>query len=224
MMLNATYLAELQEFATERWHHPGSDPSLLQGEPGPTGQNELEGLLLRQHRANFDLWHREDEARDPEAGDSAIAAVKRAIDALNQRRNNLVEQLDTLLLSRIQQNSAAPLHSETPGLILDRLSILSLKIFHTAEQTTRSDVAEGHLARNRDRLALLREQRADLTACLAALWNDVDKGERRFKLYRQLKMYNDPTLNPVLYGAGKEAKSPDASPRTKPCVETPSGH
>ena len=196
MTLNALHLAHLQEIATERWHDPDR-PS--ERDPALGSDAGLETLLLRQHRANFDLWHREDEARDPAAGDPAIAAIKHSIDTLNQRRNDLVEQLDSLLLSSVQQNPAAPLHSETPGLILDRLSILSLKVFHTVEQTTRPDVEESHRIRNRDRLELLCEQRNDLIACLAELWIEVDKGRRRFKLYRQLKMYNDPTLNPVLY-------------------------
>jgi hypothetical protein len=95
------------------------------------------------------------------------------------------------------QNPAAPLHSETPGLIIDRLSILALKIFHTEEQLHRS--TPDHQARNRDRLALLIAQRDDLAACLDALWSEIATGTRRFKLYRQLKMYNDPDLNPVLY-------------------------
>ena len=203
MMLNATHLAQLQELATADWHRPPNGSTSSEDDLASLGGSALEALLLRHHRANFDLWHREDEARDPAASDSAIAAVKRSIDRLNQRRNDLVEQLDTLLLDNTRQNAAAPLHSETPGLILDRLSILALKIFHTAEQIGRTDVEETHRARNRSRLALLREQRGDLTTCLTQLWADVDIGQRRFKLYRQLKMYNDPTLNPVLYGTAK---------------------
>ena len=218
-MLNATHLAKLQEIATEVWHRPAHGSVASEQDPALPAGNDLEALLLTQHRANFDLWHREDEARDPEAGDPAIAALKRLIDSLNQRRNDLVEKLDTLLLGSIQQNPAAPLHSETPGLMLDRLSILALKIFHTAEQIERAEVEEVHRARNRARLAFLREQRGDLTTCLAQLWLDVDKGQIRFKLYRQLKMYNDPTLNPVLYGTGNQGKSP--KPATyDPCAST----
>ncbi len=166
------------------------------------GQTEqLPVLILLQHRANFDLWHEEDKARNPQAPDKAITAVKHAIDKLNQERNDYVEQIDAFLVQQAgTQNRQAPLQSETPGLIIDRLSILSLKIHHTAEQAERPSASEHHRARNRERLGILTEQRADLAACLDELWAQVMAGRRRFKLYRQLKMYNDPELNPELYG------------------------
>ena len=193
-MLDTAHIAALHDLATTHWHnarHPAPQPS-----------SPLEELILGQHRANFDLWHQEDDARDPDATDAGIAHVKRAIDEINQRRNDLVEQIDTALLHLTPaQNPSAPLHSETPGLIIDRLSILSLKIFHTAEQTQRPDATETHKTSNHDRLAILHDQRHDLAQCLADLWAEVLAGRRRFKLYRQLKMYNDPTLNPVLYRA-----------------------
>ena len=94
----------------------------------------------------------------------------------------------------------AELHSETPGLMIDRLSILSLKIFHTREEIARRDAPPGHTERNRERLATLLEQRSDLAECLDRLWQQTLQGKRRFKQYRQLKMYNDPSLNPAVYG------------------------
>ena len=164
--------------------------------------------LLALHRANYDLWHLEDRARDPRAADTVIAEVKRSIDGVNQRRNDLVERIDVNLLKRLSAvglpNVSAPLHSETPGLILDRLSILSLKIFHTAEQVGRSEITAAQRERNRQRLAVLQQQGDELEGCLAALWREVCAGTRQFKLYRQLKMYNDPDLNPVLYEAPTE--------------------
>ena len=191
-MLDARSIAALQEHATGAWHTaPTEDPF--------TGSAFL-ALVLQQHRANFDLWHCEDNARDPLADDTVIAGVKRSIDKLNQRRNDLMEQIDTLLLAAVDQNAEAPLHSETPGLIIDRLSILSLKLFHTQEEACRSSAPEAHRSRNGERLAILKDQRGELVGCLAALWTDAQHGHRRFKLYRQMKMYNDPTLNPVLYG------------------------
>ena len=157
-------------------------------------------LAMAQHRANFELWHEEDKARVPGAPDAEIVRVKRAIDVLNQRRNDLVEKMDVWLIGRLEQNEDAPLHSETPGLMVDRLSILALKIYHTREEATRESATEDHRLKNRGRLELLEEQRKDLAGCLDALWSEVLKGTRRFKLYRQMKMYNDPELNPAVYG------------------------
>jgi hypothetical protein len=157
-------------------------------------------IAMAQHRANFDLWHEEDKARDPNATDADIAKVKHAIDSLNQRRNDLVEKMDLWLIEKLGQNAEAPLHSETPGLIIDRLSILALKIYHTEEEAHRATATEPHRQRNAERLALLAEQRGDLAGCLDDLWTKVLEGKRRFKLYRQLKMYNDPELNPAMYG------------------------
>ena len=205
-MLDAFHIAALQHAATAQWHGPEPEPD---SEPSgsvkashaaePGNAATLESLVLAQHRANFELWHQEDAARDPAADDRIIAAVKHAIDTLNQRRNDLVERIDELLLSVLQQRPEAPLHSETPGLIIDRLSILSLKIHHTEEETVRAGTSEEHKARNRSRLDVLANQRTDLALCLAQLWSELGTGHRRFKLYRQMKMYNDPTLNPVLY-------------------------
>jgi hypothetical protein len=191
-MLDVSHILPLHDEANAHGHNADH--------PAPQPTSEFEHLVLDQHRANFDLWHEEDKARDPDAADAAIVVVKRAIDRLNQRRNDLLEQIDLRLLdhTQSQMNQDAPLHSETPGLIIDRLSILSLKVFHTEEQVHRS--TPEHRAASQSRLQLLSEQRSDLAECLTALWNDVLAGRRRFKLYRQLKMYNDPALNPVLYG------------------------
>ena len=191
--LNATNEAERFVQHVALWHTDGDHPI----DAGDTR------LLL--HRANFDLWHLEDAARDPGAADALIAARKRSIDRLNQQRNNLAERADEELLAALAverlPNPAAPLHSETPGMILDRLSILSLKIFHTAEEIQRRGASAGHAERNRQRLLILRQQSSDLTACLGILWHELCIGTRRFSLYRQLKMYNDSDLNPVLYAA-----------------------
>lgn len=190
----------LHDRLVEAWHR---DP-----EPSPLdGTQDLTGWLLsvaHQHRANFDLWHIEDEARRPNATDADLAGVKHRIDRTNQRRNDLAEQLDELLLVHLAAlglpDPAAPLHSESPGLMIDRLSILSLKIYHTREESERADAPAGHAERNRARLAILVEQRSDLAGCLEELWRATLAGQRRFKLYRQLKMYNDPSLNPAVYG------------------------
>jgi hypothetical protein len=204
-MLSAHRIVELQDQRTRAWHHPPADSAAA--EPGANSDPDAESgwlnAVARQHRANFDLWHIEDEARAPGATDTELAAVKRRIDTTNQRRNDLAEQVDRALLGWLEAqslpNPEAPLHSESPGLIVDRLSILSLKIYHTREEAERQDAPAGHAERNWQRLAILEEQRSDLAGCLDALWQQTLAGTRRFKLYRQLKMYNDPTLNPAIY-------------------------
>jgi len=213
-MLDALQITRMHDDATLRWHQedPGLDPEVAEGPSGtldPDPKNAsaakspdelLLGVAQAQHRANFDLWHEEDKARDPAATDAEVARVKHAIDALNQRRNDLVETMDRMMLAAAGvQKESAELHSETPGLIIDRLSILALKLYHTAEESYRASATDEHRQRNLDRLALLEEQRSDLAACLDALWKQVLAGKRRFKLYRQLKMYNDPELNPAIY-------------------------
>jgi hypothetical protein len=196
-MLSADTIVKLQDESTCAWHqHPASE-----SDPLPT--DAWLSCVNRQHRANFDLWHIEDEARTPGATDAQLADVKRRIDSTNQLRNDLAEQLDRTLLEWLAPQKLpaeeAPLHSETPGLIIDRLSILSLKIYHMREEAERSDAAPSPTNRNRERLAILLEQRSDLAHCLDRLWRETLTGTRRFKLYRQFKMYNDPTLNPAIY-------------------------
>jgi hypothetical protein len=198
-MLSAETIVSLHDRKTSAWH-------LADARPDSTPEANLDwlGLVTMQHRANFDLWHIEDEARAPGATDAELAEVKRRVDQTNQRRNDLAEELDRALLTWLEArnlpNPVAPLHSESPGLMVDRLSILALKIYHTREEATREDAPQGHLERNRQRLEILEEQRADLANCLDALWQQTLAGTRRFKLYRQLKMYNDASLNPAIYG------------------------
>jgi hypothetical protein len=192
-VLDALLITRMQDEMTAALHETESELAI------ETSADGLMALAMAQHRANFELWHEEDKARVPGVADAEIMRVKRAIDGLNQRRNDLMEKMDAWLMERLEQDAAAPLHSETPGLMIDRLSILALKIYHTREEAHRVSAAEAHRLRNVERLALLEEQRADLAGCLDALWAEVLKGTRRFKLYRQMKMYNDPELNPAVY-------------------------
>lgn len=200
-MISATDLVELHDRQTDAWHTLPHDAETLGDGAGPA--NDWLTAVGRQHRANFDLWHIEDEARTPGVTDEKLAAVKHRIDSTNQLRNDLAEALDVRLLEWLAPqglpNPEAALHSESPGLIIDRLSILALKIYHTREEAERADAPAGHGARNQERLAVLKSQRDDLAGCLDALWQETLAGTRRFKLYRQLKMYNDPSLNPAIY-------------------------
>ena len=193
----------LHDCCTVAWH---TGPTSIPEELNELGHlSDLERTVATQHLANFELWHAEDEARTPGATDQAIARVKHLIDQVNQRRNDLSEQCDLMLLHILSQQSLpdakAEVHSESPGLILDRLSILALKIFHTREEMERPEAPDGHRERNRERLHILTAQRDDLAHALDRLWQQVLQRKRQFKLYRQLKMYNDPTLNPAVYSA-----------------------
>jgi transposase len=192
-MQSLSKIPALQDEFTREWH---SRQDL------PADRNGLERLVIEQHLSNFRLWHEEDQARTPNAASEKIAQVKRNIDQLNQQRNDLIEEIDRSLLESLKHidSGSAELHSETPGMMIDRLSILSLKLYHTGEEAKRRDASQEHRARNLERLKILEEQRSDLADNLRRLWDDLHAGRRRFKLYRQLKMYNDPALNPEIYG------------------------
>lgn len=155
------------------------------------------------HRYNCLLWDEEDLARRKTVPDAEIAANKRAIDGYNQKRNDAIERMDEALLEKLQEVSRLPgarLNSETAGSMIDRLSILSLKVHHMRLQTERSDVDSAHVASCSARLARFLEQRRDLAGCLDRLRTEARRGEAWFKVYRQFKMYNDPALNPAVYG------------------------
>jgi hypothetical protein len=209
-MLSAEQIIEAQDGETRVLHQVEAAISAAKANASRDGRWDWLEAVRHQHRANFELWHIEDEARAPGASDSDLAGVKRRVDLINQLRNDLAEQLDRLLLGWLEPkglpNPAAELNSESPGLMIDRLSILALKIFHTREEVKRAGAPEGHAEHNMERLAILEEQRRDLAACLDALWRETLEGTRRFKHYRQLKMYNDPALNPAIYRASSRAK------------------
>ncbi len=186
---------QLQE--VEQWHSflPQADFS----EP-----TDFPVLVSTQHQINFELWHQEDMARDPDVSDSKIASVKRAIDVLNQRRNDLIERMDQFLVNilftgNVKNDAEAEMNSETPGSMIDRLSINALKIYHMDEEILREEVTAEHRNKCAGKLSVLQEQRKDLEQCLSKLFADLSSGEKRLKVYQQMKMYNDESLNPVLY-------------------------
>jgi len=195
-MFDVSSITDLHRDTVAHWHEHDID-------------NPYEGflaLVCDQHEQNFRLWHQEDIARSPDASDEEIAGVKRAIDRLNQRRNDLIEQLDDRIIATLGKEGVLPepaarLNTETPGSVIDRLSIISLRIYHMQEQLSRRDATAEHRAKVGDRLSILHEQKGDLARSLAELLNDLFAGRKQLKLYRQFKMYNDPSMNPYLYQA-----------------------
>ncbi|HEX7055243.1 MAG TPA: DUF4254 domain-containing protein [Burkholderiales bacterium] len=170
----------------------------------PDAHGALWQAIAENHRRNGELWDQEDLARRPNVPDSEIAGNKRAIDRLNQQRNDAIERIDELLLgalAAVERRPGARQSSETAGAMIDRLSILSLKIRHMRLQTRRSDVDAEHIRACQAKLERLIEQRVDLAACFDRLIDEAQRGESFFKVYRQFKMYNDPALNPAIYGA-----------------------
>ena len=196
-MFKASELLEQQLNEVVQWHVKAPEPDYVEASDFPN-------LVSMQHYVNFELWHQEDMARDPDAPDSKIAAVKRAIDVLNQRRNDMIEQMDQYLLDALQSKNIkytadAEMNSETPGSIIDRLSINALKIYHMDEEIQRLDVTDEHRKKCSGKLSVLQDQRNDLKKSLETLLADLSSGKKRLKVYHQMKMYNDENLNPVLY-------------------------
>lgn len=193
--LDLIQLAEAFDKCIAFWH---TDPASYTDAPVV-----LNPIALELAYRNYQLWHEEDKARRTDVPDSAIAQVKRNIDRFNQQRNDLIEKLDEAILAWVQSgvkmDPSLPINSETPGSIVDRISILSLKTFHMQEDTLRDDVSDEHRERSKGRLAILRIQRADLETALGLLIAEYRAGTKQMKLYRQFKMYNDPSLNPEVY-------------------------
>lgn len=181
-------ILKLQAQWTADWHHtPPAD--------FPAG---LEGLAATNHYHNFSLWHAEDQARRTDVDATVIRDAKRTIDQHNQQRNDAMERIDQFLIQSIDLAPNAPLHTETPGMILDRLSILALKEYHMAEEVVRPDADTSHRDACSRKLSVIRTQRTDLSESLLDFLDACIRQERRFKVYFQFKMYNDPTLNPAL--------------------------
>jgi hypothetical protein len=186
----ADTVVHLQAEWVSRWHHIPTPP-----------ETDLPLAIVEQnHRMNFALWHEEDVARRDDLGSKRIREAKRAIDRFNQARNDAIERLDEWFLGQLPPaKSPSPLHSETPGMIIDRLSVMALKIYHMRIEAARESATDGHRRECSKKLGRLEEQLDDLKNCLAELLSQMQAGTRRFKIYRQMKMYNDASLNPQLY-------------------------
>ncbi len=158
-------------------------------------------LIEANHFFNTKLWNEEDLARRQKVSDTEIANNKRAIDKFNQARNDYIERIDSFILKNITHltEMRGKQNSETLGSMIDRLSILSLKIFHMSLQTQRNDIEKDHIDICSKKLNILNIQRNDLSVCYDELIMDCQSGSRYFKQYKQFKMYNDPNLNPKIY-------------------------
>lgn len=195
-MIDVKQITDLHKETVQQWHEQEIE-------------NRYSGFLsvvCRQHKRNFQLWHQEDIARSPDVSDKELAEVKRRIDRFNQERNDFIERLDDCLIQELGVKGVVPkadarLNTETPGSVMDRLSILSLRLFHMHEQADREDASDEHRQKVRDKLTVLYQQHRDLSNSLQGLLDDIFAGRKLLKVYRQMKMYNDETMNPYLYNA-----------------------
>jgi hypothetical protein len=199
-MIDVKAITDLHKETVQQWHECEID-------------NRYEGffhVVCHQHTRNFRLWHEEDIARSLDVSEAELAGVKRRIDKLNQQRNDFIERLDDCIIQELRQRQITPqpdarLNTETPGSVIDRLSILALRIYHMHEQADREDATAEHRQKAEDKLTVLYQQHADLSNSLKELLEDIFAGRKQIKIYRQMKMYNDASMNPYLYGAKKSA-------------------
>ncbi len=171
--------------------------------PIPYPEGTLEAALFTKCWIDAVQWHLEDIIRDPEIDPVEALALKRRIDRSNQERTDLVEEIDSYfrtLYTGVEVRSDATINTESPAWAIDRLSILALKIYHMREQVERADTTPEHRDACQAKLEVLLEQRADLITAIDQLLADFTTGRKYMKVYRQMKMYNDPSTNPVLYG------------------------
>lgn len=173
----------------------------------PFEAGTLDHLLYHKNWIDTVQWHLEDIIRDPAIDPAEALQIKRRIDRSNQERTDMVEYIDSYLLDKYRGVNPLPdarLNTETPAWAVDRLSILALKIYHMARETERADVDEAHRAACRKKLDVLLTQQTDLSRAIEELIEDIEAGRKYMKTYKQMKMYNDPALNPVLYGQKKQ--------------------
>ncbi|MFV8280826.1 DUF4254 domain-containing protein [Christiangramia marina] len=171
--------------------------------PYDAEKNLLEHLLFRKCWIDTVQWHYEDIIRDQNIDPVAALTLKRKIDASNQDRTDTVEYIDSYFLEKykdVTANTDATINSESPAWAIDRLSILALKIYHMNEEAQRTDASVKHQMACKAKLDILLEQRVDLSTAINQLLEDIEKGEKYMKVYKQMKMYNDDELNPVLRG------------------------
>ena len=186
----------------EKYHETNTVDQPFQN-PYDQDSQLLEHLLFRKCWIDTVQWHYEDIIRDPNINPVAALKLKRQIDASNQDRTDTVEYIDSYFLQKYKEVSPkknATINTESPAWGVDRLSILALKIYHMDEEANRADASQEHQIKCREKLDILLEQRVDLSTAIDQLLKDIENGDKFMKVYRQMKMYNDEELNPVLRG------------------------
>ncbi|HKO80100.1 MAG TPA: DUF4254 domain-containing protein [Chitinophagaceae bacterium] len=168
----------------------------------PYPKEKIEHLLYLKNWIDTVQWHLEDIIRNPAIDPVQALSIKRRIDSSNQERTDVVEYIDSYFLEKyktIKPLNEASINTESPAWAIDRLSILALKIYHMQAEANRTDASQDHIAACQQKLAVLLEQRKDLSQAIDELLTDIEQGRKYMKVYKQMKMYNDPSLNPVLY-------------------------
>jgi len=168
----------------------------------PYPKDKIEHLLYLKNWIDTVQWHYEDIIRDPNIDPVEALKLKRKIDASNQERTDMVEYIDSYFLEKyksVQPKPQAKINSESPAWAIDRFSILALKIYHMNIEATRDEASVEHKSKSMEKLKVLLEQKKDLSQAIDDLLSDIEKGEKYMKVYKQMKMYNDEELNPVLY-------------------------
>jgi hypothetical protein len=200
-MLTANDCYKVFQQSIDHYHHFDDVNSLAKV---PYVAESFESLLYLKNWIDTVQWHLEDIIRLPDINPVEGIQIKRRIDRSNQDRTDMVEKIDDYFLEHFKSVTPKPearINSETPAWLLDRMSILMLKIYHMREQTHRKDVSDEHIAKCQLKLDVLVEQKADMQLAFDEMMEDIGSGNRWFKVYRQMKMYNDASLNPMLYGS-----------------------
>ena len=169
----------------------------------PYEERTINYFLFLKNWIDAVQWHLEDIIRNPEINPVEALAIKRRIDRSNQERTDLVELIDSYFLDKyktVVPQEGATINTESPAWAIDRLSILALKIYHMQQEVERTDASVSHVETCREKLRVLLQQREDLSSAIEQLLDDIGAGRKYMKVYKQMKMYNDPNLNPVLYG------------------------